>query len=234
MYVREMEMCDTQMEDIDEECKQRDATVGELAAEVDQAKALAKQAEDARAAEMERFASVRNQRLELQHAVKHVYETLKVESEKELVEGYQATASKVLSLWGGQSVQETELEELTTETARLAREIEAAQATESRWRTLALTRKAASLASAKEEADSEADLFEREAALHALCADLSKAFATQPLLAAQLAQGAPEQVTPHTLLDHLGRVEALVVRLVGKKVAVQAAESKHAREAALA
>lgn len=228
-YVREMEQCDTLMEDLDDECKQRDVQVEDLMAEVAAAVQLARQAEEERAAEVERFAAVRNQRLELQNSLHHVYDTLRVDSDKELVDGYRATSSKVLSLWGRQGEQEGELEELQTETTRLSKEVDLAQASETRWRTLALSRQAVKMATDKGEADAEADLLEREAALHALCASLSAAFATQPLLKAQLPEGAPMQITPHTLLPNLARVEGLVVRLVGRKIADQAAVAKAER-----
>lgn len=208
-YVREMDLCESQMEELDEECKQRDLQVEELQAEVAAANALARQAEEKRAQEVERYAAVRNQRLELQNSLERVYRTLHVASYSELVDGYRATASKVLSLWGKQGEQEGELDELSTEIGKIDRETDAAQASETRWRTLALSRQATRKASEKEDADQEADLAEREAMLAALCKSLTNAFSAQPLLRAQL-EGPPEPITPHTLLDHLGDRKSVV------------------------
>ena len=87
------------------------------------------------------------------------------------------------------------------------------------------------MATEKEDADLEAEVEEHETAIAALCAALSAAFTAQPLLCAQLPVGAPGNITPHTLLEHLGRVESLVVRLVGKNVVSAAAEARAARVA---
>ena len=230
-YVREMDLCEQQVEELEEECKQRDLQVEELVGEVAAANALARQAEEERAAEVERFASVRNQRLALQNDIDRVYDKLHVASFTELIDGYRATASKVLSLWGKQGEQEDELDELTSEIKKLDRETEAANASEQRWRTLAMTRHATKSKSEMAEQDMEHDLEKKEETLAALCKALTSAFASQPLLIAQLPPGAQkgQAITPHTLLQHMGLVESLVVRLVGKKVAQQAAAAKEAR-----
>ena len=82
---------------------------------------------------------------------------------------------------------------------------------------------------APEGADLEETVTEKEAALAGLCKALGDALQAQPLLLAQVPPGQRADVTAHTLLEHLGRLESLVVRLVGKRVAAQAAEAKAAR-----
>ncbi len=222
----QMEHCDVQMEELDEECRQRDASVEEAKAEVQAALVLARQAEEERALELERFANVRNTRLEIQHALDRVYDTLKVSSLGELVDAYRATGSKVLSLWGKQGEQEDEVDSLQAEIARIKRESDSAEEGLNKWRTLAIARQATSIAGVNQEADLERQTAERSTSLQTMCAQLTQAFQSMPLLAAQreVYEGAKEvHITPHTLLEHLGLVEALVVRLVGKSVAAAAA-----------
>ena len=62
----------------------------------------------------------------------------------------------------------------------------AAKASETRWRTLMLARKATRMEAEKEELDFEADIALREAQLAALCKALDQAFRDIPLLAAQV------------------------------------------------
>ena len=217
-----VEQCDVAMEELDEECRQRDISVEDARAEVGKALELAKQAEEEHEVEVERFAAVRNTRLELQNALDGVYETLHVASFAELVDAYRTTGSKVLSLWGKQGEQEDEVDALEKEIKQVTKETESAQTVLNKWRTLAIARQATSVATVSAEQQLEKQVQEREAVLQVMCASLTTAFESIPLLEAQLPTGATSKVTAHTLLQYLGLVEALVVRLVGTRVAAAA------------
>ena len=231
-YAQEMEAAEGAIEELDEACRARDAELDDLVKEVAAANALAKDAEGERAVELERFAAVRNQRLELQNALDNVYATLHVNSFGELADSYRVTSSKILSLWGKQGEQEGELEQLEAELARIERETEAITASETRWRQLALSRAATRKGQEKEERESAQDGEQRELLLGNLCRSLNAAFKEVPLLRAQLPESDKVNVNAHTVLRHLGLLEAVVVRLVGKKVATAAAEASAARAAA--
>ena len=223
-YAQEMEAAEGAIEELDEACRARDAELDDLVKEVAAANALAKDAEGERAVELERFAAVRNQRLELQNALDNVYATLHVSSFGELADSYRVTSSKILSLWGKQGEQEGELEQLEAELARIERETEAITASETRWRQLALSRAATRKGQEKEARESAQDGEQRELLLGNLCRSLNAAFKEVPLLRAQLPESDKVNVNAHTVLRHLGLLEAVVVRLVGKKVATAAAE----------
>lgn len=84
----------------------------------------------------------------------------------------------------------------------------------------------------------DAEVEERESVLRELCHAVDAAFGDVPLLQAQLPSSklqspreAHPAVSPHTLLQYLGLVESLVVRLVGKQIAAKAAEAKAAKAA---
>jgi len=222
----QMDDCDLQMEELDDECRQRDARVDEAKAEVQAALVLARQAEEERAGELERFTNVRNHRLEIQHSLDRVYDTLKVSSLGELVDAYRATGSKVLSLWGKQGELEDEVDTLNAEVARIKKETEVAEEGLHKWRMLAISRNAITMGTSNSSADLERQTAEKGALLTQMCAQLTEAFLSIPLLAAQLEKhegGTEVLITPASLLEHLALVEALVVRLVGKTIAAAAA-----------
>ncbi|KAL3909079.1 MAG: hypothetical protein SGPRY_009555 [Prymnesium sp.] len=94
--------CERESSEIDETIRQREAEVEEVKRETAAAVAEARREEEAREREMEHFAS-------------EMFHELGVGSLSELLDAYQTTASKVLSLWGKQAEQEGEVERLESE-----------------------------------------------------------------------------------------------------------------------
>jgi hypothetical protein len=138
------------------------------------------------------------------------------------VDAYRATGSKVLSLWGKQGELEDEVDTLNAEVARIKKETEVAEEGLHKWRMLAISRNAITMGTSNSSADLERQTAEKGALLTQMCAQLTEAFLSIPLLAAQLEKhegGTEVLITPASLLEHLALVEALVVRLVGKTIA---------------
>lgn len=110
-----MAECDEELEQIESEMRQRDAEVEEVQRETAAALAEVQREERAREDEMEHFASVRNERLQLERSVEEMFAALGVTSLADLLDTHKGIAAKLLSLWQKQAEQEAEVEKLEHE-----------------------------------------------------------------------------------------------------------------------
>ena len=166
------------------------------------------------------YASVRNRRLECTQCRDRLFAELGVASVEELMESYQATASKIASLWERHGERERERESLEGETRELEREYAR--------HTAAEAAAAASFATAdKHENDvveSEAEkrlLAQKEAAVERLCETVRSLFERLPLLGREV----DVNVTPENLVALLGIIENAAIKIVRRHGAKQLLES---------
>jgi len=221
--------CEREFDDIEETIHQRDLEVEEMQRETSAAMAEARREEEAREAEMEHFASVRNQRLELAHGVEEMFTALGVGSLTDLLDAYKMTASKVLSLWQKQAEQEADVERLEHEIRALQADVDkhlherVAEAEQERPEEL----------HASEKLDESTErMAKREKILDQLCATVKDAFdSVEPLRSQHGAvgsEGSAPAVTPNNLILFLSLVERTAISLVRKRAVEIARDAQYA------